>query len=104
MSQVDWDDFSNRICVLTTRTRNTEPIENVQCRSICTQQYILLGTTTSYPATLVAGHGDVVPSNSNAAARAAVCGGTTDDDDDDDDLLIPIISNQKDDEQATTPV
>ena len=41
------------------------------CRSISTQQNILLGTTPFYPATSVAGYGDVVPSNSNAAARAA---------------------------------
>ncbi len=43
-----------------------------QRRSICTQQYILLGTAPFYPATSVAGYGDVVPSNSNAAARSCL--------------------------------
>jgi hypothetical protein len=43
-----------------------------RCRSISTQQNILLGTTPFYPAMLVAGYGDVVPSNSNAAPRSSL--------------------------------
>ncbi len=36
-----------------------------KCRSISTQQYILLGTASSYPAKYIAGYEDAVPSNLN---------------------------------------
>jgi hypothetical protein len=46
----------------------------MRCRSICNQQYNLLGTTAFYAATTLAGYEAIVPSNANAARTGVVAG------------------------------